>query len=75
MAATLSKVAGREIIARELPQSDWNPTLTRPGLSPSYARSVFELYVAHNAGRIDVEPGATDIRQGAPAMIGLSRIN
>ena len=23
---------------------------------------VFDLYVAHNAGRIDVEPGATDIR-------------
>jgi hypothetical protein len=31
---------------------------------PSYARLVSDLYVAHNAGRIHVEPGATDIRFG-----------
>ena len=68
VAATLSKIVGREIIAREIPQSDWIPALTRVGISPSYARLVFELYVAHNAGRIDVEPGATDIRFGTTEL-------
>jgi NAD(P)H dehydrogenase (quinone) len=29
---------------------------------------VFDLYVAHNAGRIDVEPGATDIRFGTTEL-------
>jgi uncharacterized protein YbjT (DUF2867 family) len=67
-AATLSKIIGREIVARELPQSDWIPTLTRAGAGPSYAKLVFELYVAHNAGRIDVEPGATDVRFGATEL-------
>jgi uncharacterized protein YbjT (DUF2867 family) len=32
------------------------------------ARLVFDLYVAHNAGRIDVEPGATDIRFGTTEL-------
>ena len=61
-AATLGNILGREVVARELPQSDWIPILTRAGAGPSYAKLVFDLYVAHNAGRIDVEPGATDIR-------------
>ena len=67
-AATLSKILGREIVARELPQSDWIPTLTRAGAGPSYAKLVFDLYVAHNAGRIDVEPGATDVRFGTTEL-------
>ena len=61
-AATLGNILGREVVARELPQSDWIPILTRAGAGPSYAKLVFDLYVAHNAGRVDVEPGATDIR-------------
>jgi NAD(P)H dehydrogenase (quinone) len=68
VATTLGNIIGREIVARELPQSDWIPTLTRAGAGPSYARLVFELYVAHNAGRIDVEPGATDIRFGTTEL-------
>jgi NAD(P)H dehydrogenase (quinone) len=67
-ATTLSKILGREIVARELPQSDWIPTLTRAGAGPSYAKLVFDLYVAHNAGRIDVEPGATDVRFGTTEL-------
>ncbi len=68
VAATLSIILGREVVARELPQSDWIPILTRAGAGPSYARLVFDLYVAHNAGRIDVEPGATDIRFGTTEL-------
>jgi NAD(P)H dehydrogenase (quinone) len=67
-AATLGEILGREIIARELPQSDWIPTLTRAGAGSSYANLVFDLYVAHNAGRIDVEPGATDVRYGTTEL-------
>jgi NAD(P)H dehydrogenase (quinone) len=69
VAATLSKVSGRKITARELPQSEWILTLTRAGLSESYAELVFELYVAHNAGRIDVEPGG-EVCRGATEFRG-----
>ena len=47
----------------ELPESEWVPTLVRGGISQSYAQLVAELFVAHNAGRIDVQPGA-DVRKG-----------
>jgi NAD(P)H dehydrogenase (quinone) len=67
-AATLGNILGREMVAREIPQSDWIPVLTRAGAGPSYAKLVFDLYVAHNAGRIDVEPGATDIRLGTTEL-------
>jgi NAD(P)H dehydrogenase (quinone) len=70
-AATLGKILGREIVARELPQADWIPTLTRAGAGASYAKLVFDLYVAHNAGRIDVEPGATDVRHGTSELGGV----
>jgi uncharacterized protein YbjT (DUF2867 family) len=67
VAATLSEISGRQIIAQELPQQDWIPTLTRAGISQSYAELVFELFVAHNAGRIDVEPGG-EIRLGTTEL-------
>ena len=68
VAATLSNILGRKVVARELPQSDWIPILTRAGAGQSYAKLVSDLYVAHNAGRIDVEPGATDIRFGTTEL-------
>jgi NAD(P)H dehydrogenase (quinone) len=68
VAATLGNILGREVVARELPQSDWIRILTQAGAGPSYARLVFDLYVAHNAGRIDVEPGATDTRFGTTEL-------
>ena len=64
VAAALGDRFGRAIVARELPRSDWIAVLTRGGLSANYAALVAELYDAHNAGLIDIEPGATDIRRG-----------
>jgi uncharacterized protein YbjT (DUF2867 family) len=52
----------------ELPQGEWVPTLTRGGISQSYAELVAELFVAHNAGRIDVEDGVTDVRRGTTEL-------
>jgi NAD(P)H dehydrogenase (quinone) len=52
----------------ELPQAEWVPTLTRGGISESYAQLVAELFVAHNAGRIDVEDGVTDVRLGTTEL-------
>jgi NAD(P)H dehydrogenase (quinone) len=60
-AASLSEISGRQIVAKEIPESEWIPVLAQAGSSESYANLIRELYVAHNAGRIDVEPG------GAPA--------
>ena len=65
VARTLGALFGREIVARELPRPDWIPALTGGGLSAKYAALVAELYDAHNAGLIDVERGATDVRLGA----------
>jgi len=65
VANTFSSLLGKEVVARELPRADWIPALTRGGLSVRYATLVAELYDAHNAGLIDSEKGATDVRRGA----------
>jgi NAD(P)H dehydrogenase (quinone) len=57
----------------ELPQADWVPTLVSGGISQSYAELVAALYVAHNAGRIDVEPGITDVRKGQTELADVLR--
>lgn len=72
VAATLSEISGREIVARELPEQDRIPTLTRGGISESYAELVHELFVAHNAGRIDVEPGG-EVRLGTTELTEVFR--
>ena len=68
VAATLSKISGRQIVAQELPEQDWIPTLTRAGISQSYAKLVLDLFVAHNTGRIDVEPGG-EVRLGTTGLL------
>jgi NAD(P)H dehydrogenase (quinone) len=67
VAAILSEVSGRQIVAKEIPESEWIPVLTRAGSSESYANTIRELYVAHNAGRIDVEPGG-EVRLGTTEL-------
>jgi len=52
----------------ELPQAEWVPALVEAGISQSYAELVAELYVAHNAGRIDVDAGITDVRKGTTEL-------
>lgn len=64
VARAMGAVLDREILAFELPQTDWHATLVGAGLSDSGAALVTELYEAHNAGRIDVEPGVGEIRRG-----------
>jgi uncharacterized protein YbjT (DUF2867 family) len=67
VAATLSEILGRQIVAKELPEENWIPALTRAGADESYAELIRELYVAHNAGRIDVEPGG-EVRLGTTEL-------
>jgi NAD(P)H dehydrogenase (quinone) len=67
VAATLSEISKRQIVAREIPETDWVKVLTRGGASESYAELVRELFVAHNAGRIDVEPGG-EVRHGTTEL-------
>jgi NAD(P)H dehydrogenase (quinone) len=64
VAETFSRAFHREIVARQIPRADWIALLTRGGLNTGYADLVAELYDAHNAGRIEIERGATDIRRG-----------
>jgi NAD(P)H dehydrogenase (quinone) len=67
VAATLSEILGQQIVAKELPEENWIPVLTRAGSSESYANLIRELYVAHNAGRIDAEPGG-EVRLGTTEL-------
>lgn len=64
VAETFSKALGREIVARAIPRAEWSALLSRGGANPGYAALIAELYDAHNAGRIEIEPGVTDIRYG-----------
>ena len=64
VAAALGALVEREVTARELPRPEWLPVLLRAGLGESYARLVVELYDAHNAGRIDAERAAGEVRLG-----------
>ena len=67
VAATLSEILGRQIVAKELPEENWIPALTRGGAGESYAELIRELFVGHNAGLIDVEPGG-EVRLGTTEL-------
>jgi uncharacterized protein YbjT (DUF2867 family) len=67
VAATLSEILGRQIGAKELPEENWIPALTRGGAGESYAELIRELFVGHNAGLIDVEPGG-EVRLGTTEL-------
>ena len=67
VAATLSELAGRDVVARELPRSEWLAALQRGGVGASYAELIAELFDAHNAGRIDAERGA-EVRHGTTEL-------
>ena len=64
VARTLGDIAGREIVARELPRQDWVRALVGGGIGTSYAELVAAMFDAHNAGRIDVEHGVGEVRRG-----------
>jgi uncharacterized protein YbjT (DUF2867 family) len=68
VAAALSELTGRDVVARELPRSDWVATLRRGGVGASYAELVAELFDAHNAGRIDAESGAGEVRHAPTGL-------
>lgn len=73
VAAAVAALDGREVQAFELPRSEWMATLTKGGVSESYARLVVELYDVHNAGRIDAEAGGGPIRRGRTEFIDALR--
>ncbi|ACA93462.1 NmrA-like protein [Burkholderia orbicola MC0-3] len=64
LAETLGAVAGRAIVAHELPRDTWNATLLRAGLSERHAQLIVDLYDVHNAGRIDVDDRASERAYG-----------
>lgn len=64
IAASLSDLMKRRIVARELPREQWLESLQRAGLERLHAQLIVDLHALHNAGRIDVEPGISDLRYG-----------
>jgi uncharacterized protein YbjT (DUF2867 family) len=55
-------VVGQDVVGESRVQ-----LLTAAGISESYARLVTEMWDAHNAGRIEVEPGS-DVRRGSSPL-------
>lgn len=73
IAAAIGLLAGRDVVARPLPETEWQTLLMRAGLSESYARLLVELYTAHNAGRIDAESGVGEIHRGRTELVDALR--
>jgi len=73
IAAAMGLLAGRTVAALPLPETEWQSVLMRAGLSESYARLLVELYIAHNAGKIDAESDVGEIRRGSTEMIDALR--
>jgi len=65
---TMAALVGRPVEGRDVPPEGWVPALTARGLSESYARLVAEMIGANNAGRMDVEPGASAVRYGTTTL-------
>jgi len=70
----LQTLAGRLVTGQEIPRKNWIPRLLAAGLSESYAQLVAGMYDAHNAGRIEVEPGGEIRRGSTPLIDGLAQI-
>ena len=54
----------REVVAHELPRSEWVARLTQGGSGEAYARLVAELFDTHNKGLIDIERDVGEIWYG-----------
>jgi len=73
VAAAMTALSGRDIVAHALEREKWEAALAAAGLRPSAIGLVTELYDAHNAGRIDAEAGAGEIRHGTTELVDALR--
>ena len=73
IAAAIGLLAGRDVVAQPVPETQWQAVLVRAGLSEDYARLLVELYIAHNAGRIDAESGVGEIWRGKTELVDALR--
>jgi hypothetical protein len=64
VACALSKVLGREIVAREVARGESKRALIASGAGEGFADLLSQVYEAHHAGRIDIEPGPAVVRRG-----------
>ena len=65
---TIATLVGQPIEIREPSPATWPAALIARGMSESYAGLVTEMIGANNAGEMDVEPGATDVRRGTTTL-------
>jgi uncharacterized protein YbjT (DUF2867 family) len=73
VAEVIAQLLGRAVEARAVPRAHWRPILAAGGLGDSYAELVCALQDAHNAGRIDLEPGVGDVRRGTTPLAAALR--
>jgi uncharacterized protein YbjT (DUF2867 family) len=65
---TMADRVGHPVRTREPSPETWVSAYVARGLSESYAGLIAEMVGANNAGQLDVEPGATDIRRGTTTL-------
>lgn len=64
VAQVISKLLRRDVHAQALPRTEWNSVLSRAGIPAENIPLITEVYEAHNAGLIDAEVSAGEIRRG-----------
>lgn len=68
VARTITELAGRAVVAHEVPRSEWHDMLHPAGLGEPHTRLIIDLYDAHNAGRVDIEAGVNERRVGVTSL-------
>lgn len=68
VARTLSELFERDVRAQALPRNEWSNVLSRAGIPAENISLITEVYDAHNAGLIDAEESAGEIRRGGTRL-------
>lgn len=71
VAAVMSKLLDRTVMAEATPRSEWEERLGRS--MPGAAKLMIELRDVHNKGLIDIEPNVGDVRYGKTELIDVLR--
>jgi uncharacterized protein YbjT (DUF2867 family) len=68
VAQALGKSLRRQVVAREVPRGQARHALAAAGIGAGLADLLAQVYEAHHAGHIDVEPGAAIVRRGTTGL-------
>jgi uncharacterized protein YbjT (DUF2867 family) len=68
VARALGQVLGREIAVREVVRGESRHALIAAGVGEGFANLLSQVYEAHHAGHIDIEPGPSVVLRGTTTL-------